>query len=166
MNSSYTDLLIRIRMGSRGHYPVEAWLSDGSFYQGQVNLTEKALIEFRTRELAPLAYGHLLFKTLFQNPIDEALAVASSLAHDHTEDHLRFRLLLDSLLPPDVQALKWELMSQDQNLLALSIDPTTPFSRYTALPEPDPRPLDDPQYQLLVVVSAPTQTLRNVDSPR
>ena len=31
MEQPFTDILIRIRKGTRSGYPVEAWLSDGSF---------------------------------------------------------------------------------------------------------------------------------------
>jgi len=65
MVESYTDLLIHIRYKPEGEegYPVEATLSDGSFFSGRINLDSVALREAEIN-VAWDQYGQLLYKAL------------------------------------------------------------------------------------------------------
>ena len=155
MEEPSTDFMIRIRKDSQSNYPVEAWLSDGSFYEGTADLTSALLQQLLESDYDPVRYGRQLSKTLFAGRIATAYDVATGLAQQQSRGRLRIRLWLDESLPAELHALKWERMA---NLLGipLAISSLTPFSRYTALPRPEPGPLDEPVVRLLFVVSAPS----------
>lgn len=154
MGQPFTDLLIRIRKPSRITYPVEAWLGDGSFYQGELRLTKALREELRRKALEPVAYGELLFRSLFDGEIERAYREATVLARQHSGGHLRLRLLLDEGAPVDLHDIKWERLADLQGG-PLAVDHHTPLSRYMALPREDPEPLHEPVIRLLFVVSAP-----------
>ena len=154
MGQPFTDLLIRIRKGSRVTYPVEAWLGDGSFYQGDLRLTKALRQELLKKDYEPVTYGQLLFRSLFDGEIATAYDVATGLARQRSEGRLRLRLLLDEGAPVELHAIKWERLADLQGC-PLGIDRHTPLSRYTALSRPEPKPLDEPVVRLLFVVSAP-----------
>jgi hypothetical protein len=155
MEQLFTDILIRIRKGSRSGYAVEAWLSDGSFYGGTARLTRLRLQQLLESDFLPGRYGEQLFKVLLDGPIATAYDVASGLARQRSDERLRIRLLLDDNLPAELHALKWERICNPQGE-PLAISGLTPFSRYTALSKAEPEPLDEPVVRLLFVISAPS----------
>jgi hypothetical protein len=155
MEQPFTDILIRIRKGSRASYLVEAWLSDSSFYEGKARLTKPLRQQLLESDYEPVQYGERLFKTLFDGPIATAYDVATGLARQRSDGRLRIRLLLDESAPAELHALKWERMANLQGI-PLAISDDTPFSRYTALAKAEPGPLDEPVVRLLFVVSAPS----------
>ena len=155
MEQLFTDILIRIRKGSRSEYAVEAWLSDGSFYGGTARLTRLRLQQLLESDFLPGRYGEQLFKVLLDGPIATAYDVASGLARQRSDERLRIRLLLDDNLPAELHALKWERICNPQGE-PLAISGLTPFSRYTALSKAEPEPLDEPVVRLLFVISAPS----------
>ncbi|MEJ2212420.1 MAG: CHAT domain-containing protein, partial [Anaerolineae bacterium] len=161
MEQSFTDLLIRIRKGSRVTYPVEAWLGDGSFYEGELRLTSALRRDLLIKDFEPLAYGEMLFEHLFDGDIATAYDVATGLARQRSERRLRLRLLLDEGAPAELHAIKWERLADLQGH-PLGIDGNTPLSRYTALRRPEPGPLDEAVVRLLFVVSSPNN-LANLD---
>jgi hypothetical protein len=155
VDHGFADILIRIRGGGRGAYPVEAWLSDGSFYEGRARLTAALRRRLLESDYDPARYGEALFRALFDGPIATAYDVATGLARQRSEGRLRIRLLLDESAPAELHALKWERLAGLQGI-PLAVSDLTPFSRYTALPRAEPEPLDEPLVRLLFVVSAPT----------
>lgn len=155
MQQPITDILIRIRKGSRSGYPVEAWLSDGSFYAGTARLSRVQLQQLLQNEYSPQDYGKQLFRGLLDGSIATAYDVASGLARQWSEGRLRIRLLLDDSVPGELHALKWERMCDLQGI-PLAVSGLTPFSRYMALAKAEPAPLEEPCIRLLFVISAPS----------
>ncbi len=155
MEQPYTDILIRVRQGSRTGYAVEAWLGDGSFYEGRARLTQAVRRELLACDYEPVRYGEALFRALFHGPIATAYDVATGLARQRSDGRLRIRLLLDDSAPAELHALKWERLADLQGI-PLAVSDLTPLSRYTALPRAEPEPLEEPVVRLLFVVSAPS----------
>jgi hypothetical protein len=106
MQQATTDVLLRIRPGSPGAFPVEAWLSDGSFYQGEAHLNDDLFQRLREAQLEPVRYGELLSEALFDRPIAAAFDVATGLARQQNDGRLRIRLLLDRSLPDELHVIK------------------------------------------------------------
>ena len=154
MDQAFTDLLVRIRKGIRAGYRVEAWLSDGSFYEGAMRLTTARLQELLASGDLPEQYGSELFRALFDGPVATAYDVATGLARQQSVESLRVRLFLDDSLPGEVHALKWERLVGPAGR-PLAVSALTPLSRYVALSRPEPLPLDEPLVRLLFVISAP-----------
>ena len=102
MEQPFTDILIRIRKGSGDDYPVEAWLSDGSVYEGTARLTSVCGRQLLESDLDPVTYGQQLFKALFDGPIATAYDFASGLARQRSDGRLRIRLLLDEDVPAEL----------------------------------------------------------------
>ncbi len=99
MEQPFTDISIRVREGGRAGSPVEAWLSDGSFYRGTARLTGAVLQQLRQSDLDPVTYGKQLFRMLFEGPIATAYDIASVLARQRSDGRLHIHLLLDERLP-------------------------------------------------------------------
>lgn len=157
MSDTYTDLLIHIRAGAGAHavYPVEATLSDGSFFVGQVTLDHEALL---AAKLDQERYGQLLFQALLAGgPIGRAYDLASGIAGNRSEGRLRVRLWLDSKAG-ELQTLRWERLRhyRGDGSIPVSITRSTPFSRYTGLGIAEPQPVDLRPLKMLLAISNPS----------
>ncbi len=156
MSLEYTDILIRVHRFNteEEYYPVEATLSDGSFFgDARMYVDRKALLA-----LAPLAesYGQALFHTLFSGPILQAYDKATGIAEAKNDGRLRVRLWIDDKAP-ELQVLPWERMYHRHKgkLLPLSCSALTPFSRFSGLRIRQADPLQRSPIRLLMVVSNP-----------
>ncbi len=157
MSESYTDLLIHIRgqVGATGAYPVEATLSDGSFFVGQVTLKHEALL---MAELDQEQYGQLLFEALLAGgPIGRAYDLARGMATSNSQGRLRVRLWLDSRAG-ELHAVRWEclLHYHGEGLIPISITWDTPFSRYTGLGIAEPHAVDARPLKMLLAIANPS----------
>ena len=152
----YTDLLIRIGPPRRGSTTpsVDATVdNDSVFYGGTLDLDEQQLLAL---EADNQAYGQMLMKALFSEPIQRAWDRASAKAEERTGGQLRIRLQIDddwALL----QAYRWERTSQMSGGRAapLSIATRTPFSRFMGLEEASAAPLDATRIRMSVCISNP-----------
>jgi hypothetical protein len=152
----YTDLLIRISMASRPDAPpaVEAIIDgDSLFYGGTLELDEQQLL---AAEADNQAYGLILMKALFSEPIQRAWDRASAKAADRTGGQLRIRLQIDESVA-SLQAYRWERTSQifGGQPTPLSIATRTPFSRFTGLEEASAPPLNTARIRAAVCISNP-----------
>ena len=159
MADTYTDLLIHIRYRPEGEqgYPVEATLSDGSFFSGRIGLDEQAL-RVAALEADWDQYGRILYKALLAGgTISRAYNLASGLARQQSGERLRVRIWLDSRAA-ELHQIRWELLQHNVNkkLIPLSITSKMPFSRYTALGIAEPQPIKEQQVSLLVAISNPS----------
>ena len=122
------DLEIRIfpSDGSVASYPVEITLGgQQEFPRGYLS----ADILPWTSSGDPVGDGQRLFDALFA---DNALRSAWAEARGQSPQR-RIRLRIDANAP-ELHALPWELMHEDDTMLAANAD--TPFSRYLAVAEP------------------------------
>jgi hypothetical protein len=159
MPENYTDLLIHIRYKPEGEdgYPVEATLSDGSFFSGRINLNSQALREAEIN-IAWEQYGQLLYEALLAGgTISRAYDLASGLARQQSDGRLRVRLWLDSRAS-ELQQIRWELLQHHfkDGLVPLSTTGLTPFSRYTALGIAEPQPIKGRPVRVLVAIANPS----------
>jgi hypothetical protein len=157
MSETYTDLLIHIRgkIGSGNSYPVEATLSDGSFFVGQVTLDHEALL---LSELNQERYGQLLFQALLAGgPIGRAYDLASGMASSNSQGRLRVRLWLDSQAG-ELHTVRWERLLHYHGSDSIPISTTwdTPFSRYTGLGIAEPRAVDARPLKMLLAIADPS----------
>ena len=149
-----TDLLLRIRdrPGEEEGYPVEALLSDGSFFRDTMKLD---LIELQAadnrRDIQ--SYGRQLYESLFTGWIGHAYESARA----HEETKTRVRLWLDSG-DPALQAVKWERLCYYYNdqFLPISVVGASAFSRYAGLGVAEPQPIAERPIKVLVAISNPT----------
>lgn len=156
MTDEAGDLLVEIRRSEPGSstYPVEAELGDGSRYSGgSLTLDQPAL-------LASLddseAYGRLLFDALFQGPIRTAFERALETAQTGSGG-VGVRLWLDPAAP-ELEAIRWERIYLERGgaWVPLSAAGVTAFSRYLALPTPEPRPVATRPIRILLAASNPS----------
>lgn len=158
MAETYTDLLIHIRNrpDEDSPYPVEASLSDGSFFFGHLHLSEEALSQAELQADFD-GYGRSLFEALLAGPIGRAYDLAAGMARDESGGQLRVRLWLDKDATR-LQAIKWERIAHYYNgqLLPLSTTGETPFSRYTGLGIAEPRPIRQRPLKVLVAIANPS----------
>jgi len=154
----YTDLLIHIRnQPDKGSpYPVEASLSDGSFFFGHLHLTEEALNQAELQADFD-SYGQSLFEALLAGPVGRAYDLAVGMARDDSGSQLRVRLWLDKEATR-LQAIKWERIYHYYNgqLMPLSTTAQTPFSRYTGLGIAEPRAIRQRPLKVLVAIANPS----------
>jgi formylglycine-generating enzyme required for sulfatase activity len=154
---NYTDLQIRILPFNQeaGYFPVEALLSDGSFFdQGELRLDWQSL---RMAQFDANAYGRLLFEALFAGPMRTAYDRAMGIATASTGDRLRVRLWIDPAAA-ELQALPWERLYHLHNgqWTPLATAALTPFSRYTQLEIGEPAPLAVRPLHMLFVIANPS----------
>ncbi|MBP7693069.1 MAG: CHAT domain-containing protein [Anaerolineales bacterium] len=156
MSETYTDLVIHLRGYDEkaGGYPVEAQLGDGSHYAG--GLFALKLEELLPLQLKPEAYGLKLFNALCAGEIRTAYDAAAGAANAHTAGRLRLQLWIDDDAVA-LHALPWERLyhhhrGQD---VPLSASTLTPFSRYTSLSIPEPRPITETPLRMLIAVANP-----------
>jgi hypothetical protein len=151
------DLLLRVRAaaGETASYPVEAELGDGSrFGDGQLILD---LTGLRDSEMAADegAYGRLLFEELFAGSIRTAYDQVVPMPD--AEGTLRVRLVVDADAR-GLETIRWERLFRERRgtSVPLAASGDTPFSRYRALPSPDPLPVATLPIRILLAVSNPT----------
>jgi len=159
MSDEYTDILIHIRRWDEnaGAYPVEAELDDGSFfYGGELRLDQQARQALLAIELDPEKYGLELFQALFSEPIRRAYDKATGRAEAQTEGRLRVRLWIDDQAA-ELHALPWERLYHVHKgqPIPLATSTLTPFSRYTGLECPEPKPVTERPVRLLIAISNP-----------
>lgn len=156
-SQSDTDLLLRIRdrAGADKAYPVEALLSDGSFFRGELPLD---LVELKAADNNHdvSGYGQYLYERLFTGWISQAFDMARGIARERSNGRLRVRLWIDSE-EPQLQALKWERLYHYHNeqFLPISVCAATAFSRYTGLGIAESRAIARRPLQMLVAISNP-----------
>jgi len=154
--TNYTDLLIRIGTwnATSQTYPVEARISDGSFYGGgQFQLDQPQLLAMAAN---PVAYGNYLFETLFMGAIGRAYERAITLAETQTEGQLRLRLWVETTAA-ELQAIRWERLQHHYKgtIVPVSISHLTPFSRYIELETAEAPPLTVHPLEMLIAVANP-----------
>jgi hypothetical protein len=157
MSETYTDLLIHIRgrAGESGSYPVEATLSDGSFFVGQATLDHEELL---VAESDQEKYGQLLFECLLAGgPIGRAYDLASGIAREASKRRLRVRLWLDRQAG-ELQTIRWERLQHYYmgGPVPISITTDTPFSRYTGLGISEPQPAESRPLKMLLAIANPS----------
>lgn len=157
MSEAYTDLLIHIRgqLGQSNTHPVEATLSDGSFFVGQMTLDQGALLQ---AELDQNHYGRLLFEALLAGgPIGRAYDLARGMAASNSQGRLRVRLWLDGQAG-ELHAVRWErlLHYHGGSPIPVSITWDTPFSRYTGLGIAEPQAVGSRPLKMLLAIANPS----------
>ena len=125
---THTDLLIRIRAPrpNSANPSVEAVIDyDSLFYGGTLELDQQQLL---AAEADNQAYGQILMKALFSEPIQRAYDRASAKAKDRTGGRLRIRLQIDNEVAA-LQAIRWERMVQsyDGQIAPIATATRTPF---------------------------------------
>lgn len=164
-SQSDTDLLLRIRdrAGPDKAYPVEALLSDGSFFRGELPLD---LVELKTADNNHdiSGYGQHLYERLFTGWISQAYDLARGIARERSDGQLHVRLWIDSE-EPELQALKWERLYHYHNeqFLPLTVCADTAFSRYTGLGIAESQPIARRPLQMLVAISNPSDLISRSD---
>lgn len=153
----YVDLLIRIGAApDPGRpYPVEAVVDDSAQHLGgSLELDREGLLA-QVRE--PEAYGHTLAMALLSPPIQRAYDRARSRADARCGGRARLRLQIDPGAG-ELQALRWErlLLPRREQMVPAGIAIDTPFSRFTALDEAPPPPLDERPVRVLIAVANPS----------
>ncbi|MGD8854700.1 MAG: CHAT domain-containing protein [Chloroflexota bacterium] len=164
MSESYTDLLIHIRgqQGPSNSHPVEATLSDGSFFVGQVTLDHEALL---AAEIDQRQYGQLLFEALLAGgPIGRAYDLAKGMAASNSQGRLRVRLWLDGRAG-ELHAVRWErlLHYHGGGPIPVSITWDTPLSRYTGLGIAEPQPVGSRPLKMLLAIANPSNLKSDYD---
>jgi len=157
MSETYTDLLIHIRgrVGGNDPYPVEATLSDGSFFVGQATLDHQELL---AAESDQEQYGQLLFQALLAGgSIGRAYDLASGIARQASQRRLRVRLWLDRRAG-ELQTIRWERLQHYHmgGPIPVSITSDTPFSRYTGLGISEPQPTESRPLRMLLAIANPS----------
>ena len=152
----YTDLLLRIGAPrpNAAAPSVEAIIDrDSLFYGGTLDLDEQQLL---AAEADNQAYGQILMKALFSEPIQRAFDRAAAKAKASTDGRLRIRLQIDDEVAR-LQAYRWERTSQmfDGQAAPLSTATRTPFSRFTGLEEASAEPLMVNRIRMSVCISNP-----------
>ncbi|MEM7352897.1 MAG: TRAFs-binding domain-containing protein [Acidobacteriota bacterium] len=127
----------------------------GRQFIGRPNLGQELKRELCKHLLEPRAYGSRLFKAVFPDG-DELLAgyqEALALAR-HERRRLRLRLNIAPAAQEQLQELRWELLWDPRENIALSRSRSTTFSRYLSVPlAPGTEVVRRPR--ILVVLSAP-----------
>lgn len=127
----------------------------GREYSGRPELGEELQERLRTL-LDPKDYGSALFSGLFAldgellSGYRQALAAAQD-----ARKRLRFRLHIAPTAPPDVHALRWELLYDGKKSTALGCSRELAFSRYSSIPELQGTPVKE-KPRLLVAIAGPT----------
>ncbi|UCG25945.1 MAG: CHAT domain-containing protein, partial [Chloroflexota bacterium] len=157
MSETYTDLLIHIRgrAGESDAYPVEATLSDGSFFVGQAMVDHQELL---AAESDQEQYGQLLFQALLAGgPIGRAYDLASGIAREASQGRLRVRLWLDRQAG-ELQTIRWERLQHYHmgGAIPVSITSDRPFSRYTGLGISEPQPAESRPLRMLLAIANPS----------
>lgn len=154
---SDTDLILRIRdrVGADEAYPVEALLSDGSFFRGTLWL-DPIELKAADNDHDVRAYGWHLYERLFTGWIRHAYDLARGIARERSEGRLRVRLWIDAE-EQTLHALKWERLYHYHNeqLLPISASGVTAFSRYVGLGEAEPQAIARRPIEMLVAVCNP-----------
>jgi hypothetical protein len=132
-------------LAQQGHaYPVEMTLiGTQQIFRGQVSAD---LAEWMPSGDSRVD-GQALFDTLFASA---AVQRGWGTAHGGQSKQVRLQLRLDA---PELHALPWELLRDDQDLLAADAD--SPFSRYLAVSRAWGRSITDRPIRILAVISNP-----------
>jgi hypothetical protein len=155
------DLRIRIR-GPRdpdGVYRVEAQAEDGSFYTGQMQLSQPTIDTLAISEQTEnnREYGERLGQLLFTPQLAAAFQQACGRAG--ASGRVRIGLWISNECA-ELQAFDWERVFFDYNGVSesLACSPMTPFSRYTGLPRPEGQALisEGRLLRVLLAVANPT----------
>ena len=153
----YVDLLIRIGAApDPGRpYPVEAVVDGSAQHLGGSLVVDRETLLAQVRE--PAAYGRTLGTALLSPPIQRAYDRARSRADARCGGRARLRLQIDPGAG-ELQALRWErlLLPRRDQLVPAGIAIDTPFSRFTALDEEPPPPLDERPVRVLIAVANPS----------
>ena len=140
-----------------GGYPVEARLSDGSEFPGELLRLELERLLLAENEIDPVKYGMQLFDTLFAGKVGRAYAKIAGKAEAESAGRLQVRLQIDPAAA-ELHAVPWERIYHYRagKELALAATALTPFSRFVSLEQAAPAPVDAPRLNLLFAVANPT----------
>ncbi len=145
-DKGFIDLEIRIFPSDArdADYPVEITLDGQQEFRGHLSADVFPWMPGSD----PVEDGRELFEVLFE---DKVLRQAWAEARGRSAQR-RIRLRIDASAP-ELHALPWELLHEDDTMLAANAD--TPFSRYLAVPEPWSGAVEERPIRVLAVVSNP-----------
>jgi hypothetical protein len=156
----YFSFVIRIhaRQADDDTYAVDAHLGDGRVFQGARLALDWNELYLSALQQDATEHGRTLHRALFSPPIRRAYDEAVGTVHGNPRQWsgLRVRLWIDEHAP-ELHALAWERLYH-QHAAAwgpLACSAWTPFSRYVALPTPDPAPALARPLRMLVVIANP-----------
>jgi hypothetical protein len=140
-------------------YAVDAHLGDGRVFQGARLALDWNELYLSALQQDAREHGRTLHRALFSPPIRRAYDEAVGTVHGNPRQWsgLRVRLWIDEHAP-ELHALAWERLYH-QHAAAwgpLACSARTPFSRYIALPTPDPAPALVRPLRMLVVIANPS----------
>ncbi len=162
-----TEIEIHIRPSPAGKnaYPIEAELSDESYFSGHFRLDITTLQDFQQHKDVQ-SYGSILFYTLFNGAIRQAYDKAVTLAESTPDGRLRVKLWID---PEAVELhhLRWGALYHKPGRLEvpLTIDEKTPFSRYLGLGMAESQPVAERPLKVLFAVSNPSDLEEKNSAP-
>jgi hypothetical protein len=160
VSDEYTAIEIRIypQNTSTGTYPVEAMIDDGQAFAGELSHERLDGIQklFNESEIDLRGYSIKLFEALFSGFFVTAYSKSTGLAEAKSGGRLRVRLWIHDQAV-ELHAIPWERLYHIHKgtYAALAASALTPFSRYTALPVPEPQPVTQRPIRMLYVISNP-----------
>lgn len=158
--SRYFSFVVRIHARQDDDtYAVDAHLGDGRVFQGARLALDWNELYLSALQQDAMEHGRRLHRALFSPPIRRAYDEAVGTVHGNPRQWsgLRMRLWIDEDAP-ELHALAWERLYHQHAATwgPLACSGRTPFSRYIALPTPEPAPILARPLRMLVVIANPS----------